>query len=93
MNFIRNKLFTEEMYVKVVTSFVVTGTGVGIYEGVKESKRSYTSYYNKIVDSTISGISGAGIGFLLGTTSPIWMPICIATSGVYGVNFIYDRIM
>ena len=97
MNFIRNRLLNEELYFKVVVAFTVTGSGLGIYEGLKESRMS-TAKYNPdipetIIKSTLSGLNGAGCGFVLGATSPLWIPVAIASTWVYCSSYIYNKIV
>ena len=97
MNFIRNRLLNEELYFKVIVAFTVTGSGLGIYEGLKES-RLYTAKYptdipETIIKSTLCGITGAGCGFVVGATSPLWIPIAITSTGFYCSSYIYNKIV
>ena len=100
MNFIRNRILTEETYIKVIAAFTCIGTTVGMYDGLKhvESSRDFKNPLSKqiitekIIYIACDGLCGGATGLIAGLTIPVWLPVTTVATGLYATNLIYKNI-
>ena len=100
MNVIRNRILTEETYIKVIAAFTGIGTAVGMYDGLKNLKSTsgfkdplfQRTTTEKIMCIARDGFLGGGIGLITGVTIPVWLPFTTVATGFYTADFIYNYI-
>ncbi len=84
MNFIRNRLITEETYFTVIAACTGIGTIRGMYNELKNTRYG-SNESDKIFIIAEEGCFGAAAGCIAGATSPVWIPIVTVFTGFYAV--------